>query len=177
VETRRWEGARLGPTLFWLEVSAIGIPDVDVDFGKLALFSLPLWLLLVLPLLLVALFSRGLIWLRVEGAGTVVANLKLFNVLKNDVLLGMPEGVGNRDCVCTDAREVECGRLVVVRRRVKVLEVNLLSASENEVLRRGLGVVSEGSGCGCDCGCTSGGCAALVGCSAAAMACRVNWCA
>ncbi len=167
----------MGLAFFWLEVSAIGMPDVDVYFGKLALFSLPLWLLLLLPLLLVALFSRGLIWLHVEGVDTVVADLKLFNVLKNDVLRGMPEGVGSRDCVGTDASVVECGRLVVVRRRVKVLEANLLSASENEVLRRGLGVVSEGSGCRCDFGCTSGGCTALVGCSAAAMVCRVNRCA
>ncbi len=69
-----------------------------------------------------------------------------------------------------------------MRRRLNVSKANLLDASENEVLRRSLGVVFEASGCGCDWVCSSGGCTVSVGCSAcsacsaAAMACRVNCC-
>jgi len=92
VETRRWEGARSGPTSFWVEAGAMGMPDVDVDSRKSASLSLP-------SLLLVALFSGGSLCRRVEVACAVVSDFKLLKLLKYDVLLGMPEGVGSRDCV------------------------------------------------------------------------------
>ena len=164
METRRWEGARLGSLFFGVEVGAMGMLDVDGEVGstRLALLSLPL----PFPLL----FSCGcLIWLRVEVEFTVAADLKLFHVLMNVVLLGMPEGVGSRDRWCPDAREPDCGRLLVVRRLLKALEASLLSASVNEVLRRG--VRSGDLGSSCDCCCTFAGIAASVGCSALAMAC------
>ncbi len=87
--------------------------------------------------------SLCLICLQVE---VDVDDAKLLSVLKNEELLGMPAGVGSRDWVCSAAREVEEGKLLVVRRRLKVLEVNLLSASEKELFLRGLASGSRGGG-------------------------------
>lgn len=62
-------------------------------------------------------------------------------LLKNDELRGSLDGVGSRDWKCcgfvvVDGMEADVvENSVVVRRRVKVLEANLLSVSENDAFR------------------------------------------
>ena len=60
---------------------------------------------------------------------------KELRLLKKDVLLGIPDGVGRRDCGFIDAIETEVGSPAGVLRRGNVFEVNLLRASENDDLR------------------------------------------
>ena len=60
---------------------------------------------------------------------------KELRLLKKDELLGMPDGVGRRDCWFIEAVETEIGSPAGVSLRLNVFEVNLLRASENEDLR------------------------------------------
>ena len=60
---------------------------------------------------------------------------KELRLLKKDELLGMPAGVGRRDCGFIELVEMEIGSPAGVSLRLKVLEVNLLRASENEDFR------------------------------------------
>lgn len=56
----------------------------------------------------------------------------MLKLLKKDVLRGIPAGVGMRDWCLTEVEEEE---VVGKMRRVKLLEVNLLRASEKDDLR------------------------------------------
>ena len=59
----------------------------------------------------------------------------VLRLLKNEVLRSMPAGVGIRDWWLMSTEEVELGNPVLVRRRLKVFEVNLVRASEKEDFR------------------------------------------
>ena len=61
--------------------------------------------------------------------------VNVLSVLKNEVLRSMPAGVGIRDWWLMSIEEVEVGIPVLVRRRLKVFEVNLVRASEKEAFR------------------------------------------
>ena len=60
---------------------------------------------------------------------------KELRLLKKDVLLPAPEGVGRRDRGYTDTVELEVESPAGVRPRLNVLEVNLVRASEKEDFR------------------------------------------
>lgn len=59
----------------------------------------------------------------------------VLRVLKNEVLRSMPAGVGMREWWLMSIEGVELGMLVLVRRRLKVDDVNLVRASEKEDFR------------------------------------------
>ena len=62
----------------------------------------------------------------------VVNELRL---LKKEALLGIPDGVGRRDCGFIEAVDAEIGSSAGVLLRGNVFEVNLLRASEKDDLR------------------------------------------
>ena len=60
---------------------------------------------------------------------------KVLRLLKKDALLGIPDGVGRRDCGFIEAMETDVGSPAGVLLRGNVFEVNLLRASEKDDLR------------------------------------------